>query len=101
MLTCTKLSPFAYKRRLLAITLTELIAIAAPAMIGFSNPTAAIGMGIEVQEPRGNMIIDIGGGTTEIAVLSLGGIVKDKSMMIINALPASEYKKNIYQTVLI
>ena len=43
---------------------------------------AAIGMGIEVQEPRGNMIIDIGGGTTEIAVLSLGGIVKDKSIKV-------------------
>ena len=43
---------------------------------------AAIGMGIDVQEPRGNMIIDIGGGTTEIAVLSLGGIVKDKSIKV-------------------
>ena len=43
---------------------------------------AAIGMGIEVQEPRGNMVIDIGGGTTEIAVLSLGGIVKDKSIKV-------------------
>ena len=43
---------------------------------------AAIGMGIEVQEPRGNMIIDIGGGTTEIAVLSLSGIVKDKSIKV-------------------
>ena len=43
---------------------------------------AAIGMSIEVREPRGNMIIDIGGGTTEIAVLSLGGIVKDKSIKV-------------------
>jgi len=43
---------------------------------------AAIGMGIEVQEPSGNMIIDIGGGTTEIAILSLGGIVKDKCIKV-------------------
>ncbi|MAQ70007.1 MAG: rod shape-determining protein [Flavobacteriales bacterium] len=43
---------------------------------------AAIGMSIEVREPKGNMIIDIGGGTTEIAVLSLGGIVKDKSIKV-------------------
>ena len=41
---------------------------------------AAIGIGIDVQEPKGNMVIDIGGGTTEIAVISLGGIVCDKSV---------------------
>ena len=38
---------------------------------------AAIGIGIDVLEPKGNMVIDIGGGTTEIAVISLGGIVCD------------------------
>lgn len=43
---------------------------------------AAIGIGIDVQEPKGNMIIDIGGGTTEIAVLALGGIVRDKSIKV-------------------
>jgi len=43
---------------------------------------AAIGIGIDVLEPRGNMIIDIGGGTTEIAVISLGGIVTEKSIRI-------------------
>jgi rod shape-determining protein MreB len=43
---------------------------------------AAIGIGIDVQEPKGNMIIDIGGGTTEIAVLALGGIVCDKSIKV-------------------
>jgi len=41
---------------------------------------AAIGIGIDVQEPMGNMIIDIGGGTSEIAVIALGGIVCDKSI---------------------
>jgi len=43
---------------------------------------AAIGIGIEVKDPYGNMIIDIGGGTTEIAVISLGGIVNDTSIKI-------------------
>ena len=43
---------------------------------------AAIGIGIDVLEPNGNMVIDIGGGTTEIAVISLGGIVTDKSIRI-------------------
>lgn len=41
---------------------------------------AAIGVGIDVLAPQGNMIVDIGGGTTEIAVLSLGGIVRDESV---------------------
>lgn len=43
---------------------------------------AAIGIGIDVEEPMGNMIIDIGGGTSEIAVIALGGIVCDKSIRI-------------------
>ena len=43
---------------------------------------AALGIGIDVEEPVGNMIIDIGGGTTEIAVVALGGIVCDKSVKI-------------------
>ncbi len=41
---------------------------------------AAIGIGIDVLEPTGNMIIDIGGGTSEIAVIALGGIVNNKSI---------------------
>ena len=41
---------------------------------------AAIGIGIDVEEPMGNMIIDIGGGTSEIAVIALGGIVCDKAI---------------------
>ncbi|MBK7958715.1 MAG: rod shape-determining protein [Bacteroidetes bacterium] len=43
---------------------------------------AAIGIGIDVQEPEGNMIIDIGGGTTEIAVIALSGIVCDQSIRV-------------------
>ncbi|MDG1760100.1 MAG: rod shape-determining protein [Flavobacteriaceae bacterium] len=43
---------------------------------------AAIGIGIDIMEPKGNMIVDIGGGTTEIAVIALGGIVCDKSVKI-------------------
>jgi len=43
---------------------------------------AAIGIGIDVMEPYGNMVIDIGGGTSEIAVIALGGIVNNKSIRI-------------------
>ena len=43
---------------------------------------AAIGIGIDVSEPMGNMIIDIGGGTTEIAVIALSGIVSDQSIRV-------------------
>ncbi|MBU1125606.1 MAG: rod shape-determining protein, partial [Candidatus Omnitrophica bacterium] len=43
---------------------------------------AAIGVGLPIQEPIGNMIIDIGGGTTELAVISLAGIVFSKSIRI-------------------
>lgn len=43
---------------------------------------AAVGIGIDVEEPVGNMIIDIGGGTTEIAVIALSGIVCDQSIRV-------------------
>ncbi len=43
---------------------------------------AAIGVGLPIQEPAGNMVIDIGGGTTEIAVISLAGIVFSRSIRI-------------------
>ena len=43
---------------------------------------AAIGAGIEIEEPSGNIIVDIGGGTTEVAVISLGGIVTSNSLRI-------------------
>ncbi len=43
---------------------------------------AALGIGIDVEEPMGNMVIDIGGGTSEIAVIALGGIVTDKNIRV-------------------
>lgn len=43
---------------------------------------AAIGIGVDIMQPKGNMVVDIGGGTTEIAVLALGGIICDKSAKI-------------------
>src|SRR5687768_632165 len=43
---------------------------------------AAIGAGLPITEPSGNMVVDIGGGTTEVAVISLGGIVFSKSIRI-------------------
>lgn len=43
---------------------------------------AAIGAGLPIDEPSGNMIVDIGGGTTEVAVISLGGIVYGRSLRV-------------------
>ncbi len=43
---------------------------------------AAIGAGLPIHEPTGNMVVDIGGGTTEVAVISLGGIVTSRSVRI-------------------
>ena len=43
---------------------------------------AAIGAGLKVEEPVGKMVVDIGGGTSEVAVLSLGGIVTSKSLRV-------------------
>ena len=48
----------------------------------FEPMAAALGIGLDVEAPEGNMIVDIGGGTTEIAVIALGGIVCDKSVKI-------------------
>ncbi len=48
----------------------------------FEPMAAAIGIGIDVEAPEGNMIVDIGGGTTEIAVISLGGIVSNSSIKV-------------------
>ncbi len=43
---------------------------------------AALGIGLDIEKPEGNMVVDIGGGTTEIAVISLGGIVADRSIRV-------------------
>ena len=48
----------------------------------FEPMAAAIGIGLDVLAPEGNMIVDIGGGSTESAVISLGGIVADKSLRV-------------------
>jgi rod shape-determining protein MreB and related proteins len=54
---------------------------------------AAIGSRLNVQDPQGNMIVDIGGGTTEIALISLGGIVLSKSIRV----AGDEMNENIIQ----
>jgi hypothetical protein len=48
----------------------------------FEPMAAALGIGLDVEAPKGNMVVDIGGGTTEIAVISLGGIVQQDSIRI-------------------
>jgi rod shape-determining protein MreB len=53
-----------------------------PAHIIEEPMAAAIGAGLPVQEPTGNMIVDIGGGTSEVAVISLGGIVTSQSIRV-------------------
>jgi len=47
-----------------------------------ASMAAAIGAGLPITEPSGSMIVDIGGGTTEVAVISLGGIVKSQSVRV-------------------
>ncbi len=54
-----------------------------PAFIIEEPMAAAIGAGLPVHEPTGNMVVDIGGGTTEVAVISLGGIVASESIRIV------------------
>lgn len=56
----------------------------------FEPMAAAIGVGIDIMEPKGNMVIDIGGGTTEIAVIALGGIVCDQSVKVAGDLFTSD-----------
>src|SRR4051794_40027146 len=53
-----------------------------PAYIIEEPMAAAIGAGLPVQEPTGNMVVDIGGGTTEVAVISLGGVVTSQSIRV-------------------
>ena len=48
----------------------------------FEPMAAAVGIGVDVEAPEGNMIVDIGGGSTEIAVISLGGIVSNNSIRV-------------------
>ena len=55
---------------------------------------AAIGVGLDISKPNGNMIIDIGGGTTDIAILSLGGIVVSRSLKIAGNVFDNDIKNN-------
>ena len=64
---------------------------------------AAIGAGMDISKPTGNMVIDIGGGTTDIAVLSLGGIVTSQSLRIAgNSFDTAiiEYVKNTHDLLI-
>jgi len=53
-----------------------------PALVIEEPMAAAIGAGLPVHEPAGNMIVDIGGGTTEVAVISLSGVVFSRSVRV-------------------
>jgi rod shape-determining protein MreB and related proteins len=53
-----------------------------PAYIIEEAMAAAIGAGLPIHEPSGNMVVDIGGGTTEVAVISLGGIVASEAVRV-------------------
>ena len=58
---------------------------------------SALGIGLDVTEPSGNMIVDIGGGTTEIAVISLGGIVAAESIRVAGDIFTSEIQQYMRQ----
>jgi rod shape-determining protein MreB len=55
---------------------------AGPTISALAIMAAAIGVGLPVKEPQGNVVVDIGGGTTEIGVTSLGGLVISKSIRV-------------------
>ena len=58
---------------------------------------AAMGIGLNVEDPTGNMVVDIGGGTTEIAVISLGGIVSNQSIRIAGDVFTAEIQQYMRQ----
>lgn len=72
---CTSVEERAVREAALAAGAKEAYLIEEPM-------AAAIGAGLPVHEPTGNLIVDIGGGTTEVAVISLGGIVTAKSVRV-------------------
>ncbi len=59
---------------------------------------AAIGAGMDIYQPSGNMVIDIGGGTTDVAVLSMGGIVTSKSIKVAGDTLDRDIKEYMKQT---
>ena len=63
----------------------------------FEPMAAALGINLDVEEPQGNMVVDIGGGTTEIAVISLGGIVVQESIRVAGDVFTSEIQQYLRQ----
>jgi rod shape-determining protein MreB len=63
----------------------------------FEPMAAALGIGVDVTAPSGSMIVDIGGGTTEVAVISLGGIVADESIKTAGDVFTSEIQQYMRQ----
>mgnify|MGYP003298513052 CR=1 FL=1 len=63
----------------------------------FEPMAAAMGIGLDVEAPTGNMVVDIGGGTTEIAVISLGGIVSQQSLRVAGDVFTSEIQQYMRQ----
>lgn len=63
----------------------------------FEPMAAALGIGLDVEAPKGNMVVDIGGGTTEIAVISLGGIVVQDSIRVAGDVFTSDIQQYLKQ----
>ena len=63
----------------------------------FEPMAAALGIGLDVEAPKGNMVVDIGGGTTEIAVISLGGIVVQDSIRVAGDVFTSDIQNYLRQ----
>lgn len=83
-----------------AVIEAAMMAGAREAMIIEEPVAAAIGAGLDIEEPFGHLIVDIGGGTTEIAVISLGGIVVSDSLKVAGDemdLAVAEYIKRQYK----
>ena len=63
----------------------------------FEPMAAALGIGLDVEAPKGNMVVDIGGGTTEIAVISLGGVVVQDSIRVAGDVFTSDIQNYLRQ----
>ena len=86
-----------------AIAKVAELAGASEVFIQEEPKVAAVGAGLSIFEPLGNMVIDIGGGTTDIAVLSMGEIVNSSSLKVAGDLLTQEindYVKNQYQLLI-
>ena len=81
MVVCVPSGITAVERRAVQ-EVAELAGARKPAFIIEEPTAAAIGAGLPVHEPTGNLVVDVGGGTTEVAVISLGGIVTSTSVRV-------------------